>query len=387
MVPALDFEDTHKPNPRYRRNNNRMTFIHFVCGVLAVRKPVPLKKFRLQLISLNHSIHFHVRAWIYYAIGHGVEELDLKFFLCRPFELPLSVFSCKSIKILTLYGTILLNCRSESVYLPKIKHLRLLKVKYANEDSFHSLLTGSPHLQKLSVWSVQQDNTMTLNICHPTVEWLSTINEAKDHRFKLEINVPNLKFLSLVDSLYQFDLRSNVVKVTFNLFEHEQQANDLENYSHLFRPLTDAQTLILQYVESPCFDFSLPMLNNLRSLQLQVRCCQWHLLPNLLESAPNLVNLIINKEDTEGPHELSWTEPLHVPNCLELRIRRISLLQFRSLEHEVELIKYILKNAKVLERMYIFTGLSDLEESHQIFKIISELPRGSSACKPFLLNN
>ena len=94
-----------------------------------------------------------------------------------------------------------------------------------------------------------------------------------------------------------------------------------------------------------------------------------------------------NQEDTEGPHELSWTEPTHVPKCLELRIRRISILQFRSLEHEVELIKYILKNAKVLERMDILTGLSDLEESHQIFKIISELPRGSSACKPFLLNS
>ena len=249
MVPALDFEDTERPNKRYHGNNNRMTFIHCVCGVLAVRKPVPLKKFRLQLISPNHSIHFHVRAWIYYAIRHGVEELDLKILLCRPFELPLSVFCFKSIVILTLYGTILLNCRSESVYLPKVKHLRLLKVKYANEDSFHSLLTGSPHLQKLSVWSVQQDNTVTLNICHPTVEWLSTINEAKDPRFKLEINMPNLKFLSLVDSLYQFDLRNNVVKVTFNLFEHEQQANDLENYSHLFRPLADAQTLTLQYVK------------------------------------------------------------------------------------------------------------------------------------------
>ena len=93
------------------------------------------------------------------------------------------------------------------------------------------------------------------------------------------------------------------------------------------------------------------------------------------------------QEDTEGPHELSWTEPLHVPKCLELRIRRISLLQFRSLKHEVELIKHILKNAKVLERMDILTGLSDLEESHHIFKIISELPRGSSACKPFLLNS
>ncbi|KAK4590524.1 hypothetical protein RGQ29_020896 [Quercus rubra] len=334
MVPALDFEDTERPNKRYHGNNNRMTFIHFVCGVLAVRKAVPLKKFRLQLISPNHSIHFHVRARIYYAIRHGVEELDLKILLCRPFELPLSVFSCKSIEILTLHGTILLNCSSESVYLPKVKHLRLLKVNYANEDSFHSLLTGSPHLQKLSVWSVQQDNTVTLNICHPTVEWLSTINEAKDPRFKLEINMPNLKFLSL----------------------------------------------------SPCFDFPLPMLNNLKSLQLQVRCCQWHLLPNLLESAPNLVNLIINKEDTEGPHELSWTEPLYVPKCLELRIRRISLLQFRSLEHEEELIRYILKNAKVLEKMDIFTGLSDLEESLHIFKILSELPRGS-ACKLFLLNS
>ncbi|KAL4626305.1 hypothetical protein ACB092_05G086700 [Castanea dentata] len=386
MVPALDFEDTEKPNQRYHGNNNRMTFIHFVCGVLAVRKPVPLKKFRLKLISPNHSIHFHVRAWIYYAIGHGVEKLDLKLFLWRPFELPLIVLRCKSIEILTLYGTILLNCRSESVYLPKVKRLHLVKVKYANEDSFHSLLTGSPHLRKLSVWSVQQDNTMTLNICHPTVEWLSTINEAHDHRFKLEINVPNLKFISLVDSLYQFDLMNNVVKVTFDLSEHEQHANDLENYSHLFRPLADAQTLTLQYVKSPCFDFSLPMLNNLRSLQLQVRCCQWHLLPNLLESAPNLVNLIINKEDSKGPHELSWTEPLHVPKCLELRIRRISLLQFRSLEHEVELIRYILKNAKVLEKMDILTGLSDLEESLHIFKILSELPRGS-ACKLFLLNN
>ena len=36
------------------------------------------------------------------------------------------------------------------------------------------------------------------------------------------------------------------------------------------------------------------------------------------------------QEDTEGPHELSWTEPVHVPKCLELRIRRISLLQLEQ---------------------------------------------------------
>ena len=248
MVPALDFEDTEKPDQRYH-DNNRMTFIHFVCGVLAVRKPVPLKKFKLQLISPNQSIHFHVRAWIYYAIRHGVEEIDVRLFLRRPFELPQCVFSCKSLEIMTLYGMVVLNCHSESVYLPKVKHLRLLKVKYADENSFHSLLTGSPHLQRLSVWTDQQDDTMALNICHPTVEWLSAIIEAQDHRFKLEINVPNLKFLNLVDSIFQYDLMNNVVKATFDLFEDEQQASDLENYSHLLGPLADAHTLTLQYAK------------------------------------------------------------------------------------------------------------------------------------------
>lgn len=91
--------------------------------------------------------------------------------------------------------------------------------------------------------------------------------------------------------------------------------------------------------------------------------------------------------DTDGPHELCcWTEPLHVPKCLESCLRIISLVKFKSWEHDLELVQFFLNNAKVLEKMGILTGLLDLAENSRILKKFSELTRGSSKCELFLLN-
>ena len=91
--------------------------------------------------------------------------------------------------------------------------------------------------------------------------------------------------------------------------------------------------------------------------------------------------------DTDGPHELCcWTEPLHVPKCLESCLRIISLVKFKSWEHDLELVQFFLNNAKVLEKMGILTGLLDLAENSRILKKFSELPRGSSKCELFLLD-
>lgn len=91
--------------------------------------------------------------------------------------------------------------------------------------------------------------------------------------------------------------------------------------------------------------------------------------------------------DADGPHELCcWTDPPHVPKCLESCLRIISLLKFKSLEHDLEFVQFFLKNAGVLEKMGILTGLLDLAENSRILKKFSELPRGSSKCELFLLN-
>ena len=157
------------------------------------------------------------------------------------------------------------------------------------------------------------------------------------------------------------------------------------------------------------FTYDIPKFNNLRLLELRVSCCEWQLLPKFLESAPNLENLFLKKvrlflkiisvnlllgltfhklvdmfysgKYWRTPHESCWTEPPHVPKCLTSHLQSFYFLGFRSLDHELELVKYILNNVKVLKTMGIQTGLSDFEENFLILKKLSEFPRCSLTCQ------
>ncbi|KAK7814499.1 putative fbd-associated f-box protein, partial [Quercus suber] len=341
--------------------------------------PLPVKKFRLALDSFDDSIHFHVSSWICYAVDHGVEELELLLLFRKPFELPRRFFGCKSLKIVTLYGDIVLNCPS-FVHLPNLKDLRLGSKLCSNEDSFHSLLTGIPNLITFFIGRVRRDDVTTINICHPRLLFFCIQNKVP-FPFKIEIDAPSLKCLSFFDGSGQDSLTTNIVKATFDLSEHKQQADEHDSRGHLLTELPRVQSLLVRHtkVQSLRFGFSLPMLNILRALQFDVKCCKWHILPRLLESAPNLEKLSLHKVDTDGPHELCcWTEPPHVPKCLESCLRIIYLVKFKSWEHDLEFVQFFLKNAKVLEKMGILTGLLDLAENSRILKKFSVLPRGSS---------
>uniref|UniRef100_A0A7N2LNN7 FBD domain-containing protein n=1 Tax=Quercus lobata TaxID=97700 RepID=A0A7N2LNN7_QUELO len=143
-------------------------------------------------------------------------------------------------------------------------------------------------------------------------------------------------------------------------------AQSQSHCGHLITELPSVQSLLVHHtkVQSLRFGFSLPMLNILRSLQFDAKCCKWHILPRLLESAPNLEKLILHKVDTDGPHELCcWTDPPHVPKCLESCLWIISLVKFKCWEHDLEFVQFFLKNAKVLEKMGILTGLLDFAEN------------------------
>ena len=88
--------------------------------------------------------------------------------------------------------------------------------------------------------------------------------------------------------------------------------------------------------------------------------------------------------DVERPHESCWTQPRYIPTCLKSCLRNVKLLGFRSLDHDLELVKYILKNAEVLTKLEVYTGLlSDFEENFRILKKFSEFPRGSKKCELF----
>ena len=236
MVPTLDFGEDD-----------------FVFRVLALRKPFPVKKFRLVLrrVDVNQS---HVLTWVSYAIEHGVQELHLLVKRNRTCELPRSLFSCESLEVLELKGLIVLDC-PPSVHLPNLKHLYLRKIEYANDDSFHRLLTGSPNLLRLHVLNEPYDN-VNLVFNNPKLEYLNIDNQVEDPRFgKLQINAPNLKFLILNNSNFQdFSVGkgTNVVEAYVKLFEryqlqpHEHE-NDGDCIVKLLKALPNVRNLTLRH--------------------------------------------------------------------------------------------------------------------------------------------
>ncbi|KAL0010548.1 hypothetical protein SO802_005656 [Lithocarpus litseifolius] len=150
-----------------------------VFRVLSLRKPFPVKKLRL---VLHHYVdRSHVRKWLDYAVEHGVQELHLLVKRNSTCELPHSLFNCGSLEVLELNGKIVLDCPS-SVHLPNLKHLYLKKIKYANDDSFHRLLIGSPNLLRLHLLN-RPYNNVNFILNNPTLEYLDIDNQVQDARF------------------------------------------------------------------------------------------------------------------------------------------------------------------------------------------------------------
>ncbi|EYU44907.1 hypothetical protein MIMGU_mgv1a018954mg [Erythranthe guttata] len=70
----------------------------------------------------------------------------------------------------------------------------------------------------------------------------------------------------------------------------------------------------------------------------------------------NVVDYLSVSEDIK-----SWIEPPQVPKCLSSHLRTIRLVEIVGTKHEFEIVRYLLKNAKVLERMEIIYVLEQID--------------------------
>ncbi|GFQ07737.1 probable fbd-associated F-box protein at1g32375, partial [Phtheirospermum japonicum] len=78
-----------------------------------------------------------------------------------------------------------------------------------------------------------------------------------------------------------------------------------------------------------------------------------------------------------------WIEPKEVPSCLLSHLGIVRIDYFECEDQEFHMIKYILRNGKVLKRMEIYSkcyGI-DLEKKSEALKRISLFPRGSVECE------
>ncbi|KAK2414076.1 hypothetical protein QL285_036711 [Trifolium repens] len=135
-------------------------------------------------------------------------------------------------------------------------------------------------------------------------------------------------------------------------------------------------------IEVNCRNDFIPTFHNLTQLELDSLDYNWQFLLQVLNHCPKLQKLEIYEADT---YEVTWTrkddrenwvDPDFVPQCISLHLRTCNLYAFLGLQGELQLARYILKNAKVLQNMIIW-NLGQPE----IYSLLSSCPTASPTCK------
>ncbi|CAA0815956.1 F-box/FBD/LRR-repeat protein [Striga hermonthica] len=186
---------------------------------------------------------------------------------------------------------------------------------------------------------------------------------------------------------YSWETENNEVKTFNDVFNPSNRKRGKCNLIKFFNRLRQIRCLKISSCEYlKVIDRvvgSIGKFNNLTKLELQVGV-EWHLLVKFLEVADNLEVLIADVEIHN-----SCMEPKQVPKCLQSSLKTITIKQQGFEEHELDLVRYLLRNSQVLQRMEILprkdrstsTSENGFEAAFKALQRISLFERGSKACQ------
>ncbi|KAL7087679.1 hypothetical protein ACP275_13G082800 [Erythranthe tilingii] len=371
FVPNLDFEFADKSTTIDR--------------VLLLHKLLKIDTFRIS--DANDYNASQIDTWIRFAVERNVRNLHIGLeYQGKIPPSPKCIFTCK-----TLVDLRLANCTvfpvSGVVCLPRLK---ILHLQFISEyESLPHLLSGCPVLEDLVLLLYFYHRSC--KIYSPTIERLSVefrSHEPEEEVYgdRLEIDTPALVYLELVDdsnqhikcapltSLIEADIDiENYIDRGFLYSRHMVEFIDrLCNIQHLKLDLSHGRETTHSVFPTQTISF-----RNLTKLELSGDC---RLLSKFLENADNLEILTFTEccEEIEGRTK----PPRPVPRCLLSRLGMIKLVDIKGKKHELIIIKYLLRNAKVLKRMEIaYPRYLGYYEENNMLKKISLFQRGSRACK------
>ncbi|KAL7087305.1 hypothetical protein ACP275_13G060400 [Erythranthe tilingii] len=340
--------------------------------------------------SNEHLLHASITS----AIDRDIQNLHLTAFNTRNFPSQ-CFFTSKTLVHLTLYAC---EVVSGAVCLPRLKKLHLFYPEFGDDESLTQLISGCPVIDELILDKPSTDISSCF-ISSPTIKRVTLNFEGTGNRFNiLKMNTPALDYLEIADRLpehFEFGQLTSLIEANINLFEDVVQ----EDYFLYSRSLLG---FIDRFCNVKCLKLDLSFRNgiiiesilstwttkfrNLTKLELSADC---RFLLKFLERADNLETLIFSEygceeieygcEEIEGSIEHS---PQQVPKCLLSRLKIIKIASVKGENHEFEIIRYLLWNAKVLETMEIGLGSCiGFEKRFNMHYGITRLPRGSTACE------
>lgn len=386
-------------------------FSNFVDSVFMLIKSSYLNSFRLNCChdldvfsSNNHDLDgYRVNLWVIAALSRNVRNLYLCLSIRRYDMLPSEIFNSKTLVVLKLDirygpppapGPFRLR-RLRSVCLPSLEVLHLHSIKFLDDTSTQKLISSCPVLEELEIHGCSwQKELRGFHVSARALQRLSIQNSFNRYRdFQLMvIDAPNLLYLRYFDAVpvtvSVLSLKS-LVKADISLPYGPPFYDGITR--NLMKAIASVKhlNLSMSFLKEESNYIGLPMFPNLISLELGGEA-GWKMLPHLLEHSCHVERLVlkfgISCEDFEG-RELChgfWLQK--VPSCLSFHLKTIELFSFSGSKGQLEVVKYFLNKAKVLEKLMLH-GSKCLPEK-EVLKATKELlmlPRGSRKCQVAIL--
>ncbi|CAA0808570.1 Unknown protein [Striga hermonthica] len=355
-------------------------------GVILRHKTKRMDTLTLEHIKCNE---YQLETLITTAIDRGIRNLYLEHDLDT---FPRYILNCKTIVDLKLDFCRASLSAVENVSLPSLKKFHVSNVVCENDEALPHFLSGCPSLEELNIefTSVEEgpfdyDYVGCINISSPTLKTLKLdlhdLTSPFNLKYRVIINVPALRYLQV----YGYDLECITVPITMvSLVEADirfQSCNStLVKFLHSLCYVKCLKISCWEFVEfiRGGAAYSTVNFDYLTKLELLLDL-EGSLLVKFLKVADNLEVLIVHLAK-----RYLCPEAEQVPKCLLSCLRTITLESMWITESEFDMVRYLLRNSRVLERMEIFVspyGYSDMETKFQALKRIILFERGSSACK------
>ncbi|MBA0803853.1 hypothetical protein Gohar_014020 [Gossypium harknessii] len=348
----------------------RTTFINFINGVLFGDNMIfPVKAFTLSYYFgyadfIRHRHSPYLIKWVDAVSTNDLEKFDFSISIDCTFpvlNMPPTLFQCQNLVTLSLESiNRVLICFDvlETACLLSLKYLRLVKVRFEEENTLKNLLSGCPVLEELYM---EPGDTGFKSIPHfyfisPSLKILRWKRE-EGFRGYFVVKAPKLEHLHFVEHSmlgFSMSVSPSLVSVVMDIgssFGHHGHIS----VKKLFQGISNAQKLewsthhtFMAKVELD----NLPEFCNLTHLKIG-SCQDLYFVSSIIQHSPHLKHLIFDKDHfISGP--MTWSPPVQVPPCLVSHLETVEIIAPEGqTSYEIELILYLLHKGKVLKKMIV----------------------------------
>ncbi|ESR59320.1 hypothetical protein CICLE_v10015203mg [Citrus x clementina] len=363
-------------------------FENFVTRVLHLTNPTAIGKFSLDRWALSDLTRF--RSWVDSIIMRNVCEIELFLGSHKLVRLPESICTLKTLEVLKLYSDFVIKIPPSGLCFRSLKVLTVV-LEYPDNNLTERLFSICPALEDLSIGHLDDKSLINFNISSTTLKrlCLSFTNGVaySNNWHKVMIATPNLELLNIHDFCmvsYMFHELPPFTKVFIDIFYDDGWSwVQSGRAQRLLNSLTKAKFLALSadtvYALDKIYKDVFPKFPNVTCLAVKVELFGWRLLPIILSSLPNLEEFVFEKKLSCHFEEFGWIEQPNIPLCLLLHVKKIEIKKFEGQKDELGLVKYLLKNCKVLNKVII--RCKETASKENLCQKLDKLQRGSMTCE------